>query len=227
MTEKMFDFDLETEDKEKENVDDLETQQRALLVLNGYKSMNLPSSSDYDCVVVCDGAYEKAEKELDKIDMVVGDFDSLGFVPTDVNTLVYPADKNLTDAELAINFLIEKGVDEVDIYWAEGFRIDHFLGNITLLKKCLDNGIVGSIKTELEEIYLINDMVELENILGKTISLLPFSESVHILSTKGLKYDASGLVLTNDQARGLSNVAISDNVEVSVEIGEALLIINK
>lgn len=200
---------------------------KGLLILNGDKSDLLPDENDYGMVVVADGAYEKSKEKIKNISCVVGDFDSLGYVPKNVGIMKLEPEKDYTDGEVGLLYLIEKGCDKVDIAWALGLRTDHFLGNLVLLKIAVDNGISARITSQNEDIYLIRDKIVLSGVLGKTISLLPFSETSHIIDGEGLKYKVNDLTLTKSETRGVSNVATEDTVKIDLGSGLLYVIVNK
>src|SRR5574344_646454 len=76
---------------------------------------------------------------------VIGDFDSLKNIPTDTPVVTYPAEKNETDGQLALDYAKSHGYGFVRIYGALGGRIDHILGNIGLLAYCKDIGLDAEI----------------------------------------------------------------------------------
>ncbi len=69
--------------------------------------------------------------------ILIGDFDSLSDVSLLLNREYkrYPVKKDDTDTELAIQYAIEHGYDEIDIYGAIGGRIDHFMAMLSILQK--------------------------------------------------------------------------------------------
>ena len=201
---------------------------KGLLVLNGDKSYQLPSTKNYDYVVVADGGYDKAKEQLERIDLLVGDMDSVLCEPTDgVEIIKLIPEKDYTDGEIAVLKMIEKGVDDLDIYWAMGGRCDHFLGNISLLGRCLENKCKARLVSNIEVIEIACGDFEMHGVSGKTISLFPFSEKLHILTSQGLKYPTEDLVLTQNVAMGISNVAQEDDVYIHAISGNYLVIINK
>ncbi|MBO7214853.1 MAG: thiamine pyrophosphokinase, partial [Clostridia bacterium] len=105
-----------------------------------FESVNL---DNYDLLICADKGYLYARNLGVKPNYILGDFDSLGFVPDGAET--YPVDKNYSDLELAINKAISLGATEIDGYFCVGGRLDHELFNISLLKKCKERGVVGRI----------------------------------------------------------------------------------
>ena len=67
----------------------------------------------------------------------------------------------------------------------------------------------------------------IENILQKTVSLLPLGGEAHILYNKGLFYPTDGLTLTYGSCRGISNVGTAENAEVFCDRGYLLAVVNE
>ena len=108
---------------------------KCVLVLNGEFS-NDYVFADNIFVIACDGAYKELKKRQIKADLVLGDFDSLGYIPQGAE--VFPAEKDMTDGEIGLYKAAELGFKEVDVICFGGKREDHFLGNLSLLIKALD-----------------------------------------------------------------------------------------
>jgi len=62
-----------------------------------------------------------------------------------VEILKFPAEKDMTDTELAVNTAIDRGYKNIVIIGGTGTRLDHTLSNIFLLKLMLDRGVKGRI----------------------------------------------------------------------------------
>lgn len=198
---------------------------KGILLLNG--EPYLEKIDDKNAFVTCcDGAYAWANGRV-RIDENVGDFDSLPYMPTPPPAEVYPSEKDFTDGEIALRKLIARGVDEVEIYGAGGGREDHFLGNLHLLYFAHMQGVKAKIITQNSIITIASGRVELNDIKGKTFSVLPFGGKVHIMYGRGFKYDYPES-LSYGECRGISNVGIEENG--TLEIGKtetALIIINR
>ncbi len=181
-----------------------------------------------DNVIFADAGYKFKHKVKGKnVLLVVGDFDSLKKAPQGENTLALQVEKNFTDGEVAIEKAKEFGATSVSIYGALGGRIDHVLGNISLLKKALDLGLKATIKGDDEDLFIIRKNGSFTANIGQTISIIPFGESCEFLSVNGLYYPLKNLTLTNGDTRGISNVASQNVIEYSIKNGQALVVINK
>lgn len=196
---------------------------KGIILLNGE-----PYSGEIDdsgaIILCCDGAYRWAKGRV-RIDKNIGDFDSLDILPEPPPEEIFPAEKDFTDGEIALKKLIDAGVDEIEIYGGGGGREDHFLGNLHLLYGGYKMGVKCTMITESSYIFPASGKILLGRYLGKTVSVLPFGNLLHIMDFKGLKY-AYPKTLTYGVCRGISNIVVGEDACLSVE-GVALIIVNR
>jgi len=171
--------------------------------------------------VCADGALEWAKQGGIEPDVCLGDFDSLGFIPD--GGVVYPAEKDLTDGEIALEYLLNKGVEQIEIYGGAGRRDDHYFGNVGLLYKAHIAGAHAVFCTDHTRFYLSEGRVLIKNKKGTVVSLVPLSKTAHIVEGKGFKYSLKEIVLTAGESRGLSNVVTLDEAEFTVAEGLCLV----
>lgn len=182
----------------------------------------IDASSCY--VLACDGGYKYCEKRGINVDAVIGDFDSLGFVPD--KALIFPKEKDFTDGEAAVDFALKKSeIKEIEFYNFGGKREDHFLGNLAVLAKGYALGFNVKAYTNYSQIYYTENEITLCGVKGKTVSLVPFCEKANILVNEGLKYNAVGKTLNAFSSLGISNVAVEDKVFIKVK-GRIFVIVN-
>ena len=155
----------------------------------------------------------------------MGDFVSLAYIPE--NAIVFPVEKNFTDGETALDILIKKGVEKVEIYGGGGGREDHFFGNMQLLFKAYKKGVKAVMHTAQSDIFCAGKNFELQKIKGKTFSLAPVGYSAHIINSSGVKYPLNNLTLHAGSCRGISNIALSDKVEINCDKGALYVFVNK
>jgi len=198
---------------------------KAILLLNGSPyGGRILSQGAY--VLCCDGAYDWAKDKL-KIDENLGDFDSLGYMPTPPPTEIYPSEKDYTDGEIAIHKLVKRGFDYIEIYGGSGGREDHFIGNLQLLYYAYKHGVSAKMINDKSEIFVAGGRIELKNIQGKTLSVFPFGGCLHISYSEGFKY-AYPREIGYGECIGVSNVCNSAKGVIELEQGCcALVIINK
>lgn len=196
---------------------------KGILLLNGE-----PYSGKIDdrgaIVYCCDGAYNWAKGRV-RIDKNIGDFDSIQGVPEPPPEEVFPAEKDYTDGELALKRLIAAGADEIEIYGGGGGREDHFLGNLQLLYLAQQSGVKCTMITDRSNIFPASGEISFGLYAGKTISVLPFGASLHIIDFKGFKY-AYPKTISYGECRGISNVVEKTFAYLKVD-GVALIIVNR
>ena len=177
-----------------------------------------------DFVVSADAGYERAKEKNIPVNLVVGDFDSLGYCPSDVPVCVVEKEKDFSDGELGVRQAALRNCSSLDIYGGMGGRIDHSLYNLHLLQIAKNLGLSAALRGDDYDVYLSDGNFLLTGEIGDIVSVVPFSESVHIIKAKGLKYPADGAVLTKNDTLGLSNECTEKNVFISIGEGSALII---
>ncbi len=190
--------------------------------LNGEGYLGQIEPADY--TVACDGGYKYCQRKGIKTDLVLGDFDSLGYTPE--NAVVYSCEKDFTDGEGAIE-RVKSFAKEIVFYNFGGGREDHFYGNLSLLIKSEKLGIKAKGITNNCEIYLVTDYIKINGVKNKTITIAPFGEKAHILKGKGLAYSVDELDLPSDKTVGISNVATENSVELKLKSGKIFVFVVK
>ena len=154
-------------------------------------------------------------------DVILGDFDSLGYVPED--SRVFPVEKDDTDAMLAVRLGLERGCRWFEFYGAlDGPRLDHTMANFQTLAYLATHGargvLIGKdyIATVLKE-ESISFPAEAEGIL----SLFCLGASAEV-SIEGLHYPLTHGTLTPDFPLGVSNHFIGKPARITVHDGLVL-----
>lgn len=197
---------------------------RGIILLNGEPYNSNIQKEDGDFAVCCDGAYNWAKAKIE-IDLVLGDFDSLSTPPE--GALIYPAVKDKTDGEIAALYLLSKGCKDIKIYGGGGLREDHFLGNLCLLYLIEKRGAAAEMINNKSKITLAMGRYAAAAKAGDILSVVPFTDKVHINESAGLKYPLKGLTLYKWSTRGISNILTNDNFYIEVGKGAALIILNE
>ena len=86
-----------------------------------------------DFFVFCDSGLKHMEGLGVKPDLIVGDFDSHEKPDTDVETIVLPREKDDTDTFFAAKEMVRRGFEEFLLVGVIGARLDHTLGNLSIL----------------------------------------------------------------------------------------------
>lgn len=183
-----------------------------------------------DIVVCCDGGFDKS----DRCDVLIGDMDSIRSLVAEkelnakgIEVVNLDRDKDFTDGEAGLKYLIEKGVKDILIYGLDGGRLDHIIGNIGLMSFALENG-ANSVVARCNNFtaYMLDKPTEINVEIGTTISISPFTDYVHIIKTKGLKYAINDGILKKNSSLSYSNLSTEKVVAIGVERGQCLVIVN-
>ncbi len=192
----------------------------AAVVLNGerYKGKII---ADY--IVGVDGGYDKTPY----CDIFVGDKDSVrGFVSCDKQILLN-VEKDESDMETAVNYLLANEIKNMHFYGVLGGRIDHVLANLGIMAKCVQNGINVVAYCNDCDIYMTSDSLKLAVVENSLISLSPFTDTVHIISLEGVKWELFDCDIYKTSSRTISNVAVKKQIQLNVDFGIVMVIVNK
>ena len=107
-----------------------------------------------DFIIAADKGYEYAQKLNLKVDLLIGDFDSLNQIPNDVEIIKLNPIKDDTDSLDAIKEGIKRGYESFIIYGALGNRLEHSLANLSLLIYLKNKGFAGKI-IDNGKIYIV------------------------------------------------------------------------
>ncbi len=187
---------------------------RAIVLLNGEPYRGAIEDGGA-LVLCCDGAYDWAKGRV-RIDVNLGDYDSLSYVPDPPPAQVYPSEKNYTDGELALQRAMAAGADVIEFYGGGGGREDHFLGNLHLLYAACRRGVRAVMVTNYARIFAAEGSVELCGLRGKTVSIVPFGGPAHILESGGLYYPLPDTFVYGS-TRGISNVITAERAYFKTE----------
>lgn len=153
--------------------------------------------------------------------LLIGDLDSA--LPetieyfSNIDIQQYPAEKDETDLELALNML-DLIQEKAIVYGALGGRIDHTLYNLSLLCRYPDR---LSFETEKETIFALPQHKTISCYPGQTISLIPLGNSALNVTTRGLKWELHNRTL-NQSFMSLSNICLGQSFEISFTDGQLL-----
>lgn len=158
-------------------------------------------------------------------DIVVGDFDSLGYTPDHPEAEVHPTEKDDTDTMLAVDKGIELGCDEFHIFGATGGRIAHTLGNLQVLAFLAEKDLAGYVYDRDTVITAAKNCTLNfgENASGY-ISLIPFGCDKANVTLKGLKYELEKADLPYNRPLGISNEFTGTKSEITVHSGTLIAV---
>ena len=139
---------------------------------------------DDDFVVFCDSGLKHLEQLQVKPSLIVGDFDSHENPNLDVETIVLPCEKDDTDTMFAVKEAIKRGFDNFLLIGVVGARLDHTLGNVSILLYLDSLGKKG---------YIIDDYSEMKIVSNEPISI---SDQYSFFSLLNITGCAKGITVT-------------------------------
>jgi thiamine pyrophosphokinase len=205
----------------------------AVVVANGILpdlALFAPLLAAADVVVAADGGARALLQAGWRPTTILGDMDSL---PPDLlatwcagggETLVFPPEKDETDLELGLRYVVQRGACRVAVLGALGGRVDHELANLLLLAAPLLDGIDAAVLDRRTRVVAIKDKLELAGRPGDLLSFLPVTASAAGIVTEGLKYRLNGDTLLLGPARGVSNVFVQERITVRLAAGVLLAV---
>ena len=176
-----------------------------------------------DIVIAADGGLAHLEQLPIVPDIILGDFDSLGYVPEGAE--VYPVEKDATDSMRAIKKGLELGCDTFYIYGAlEGKRVDHTMANFQALQYLAERGARGYLIGRRQLAPAIhNDSLQIPPYFIDYLSVFCMGKDATGVNIRGAQYELENATLTSGFPLGVSNRFIQKKVTVSVEDGTLLL----
>lgn len=178
-----------------------------------------------DFNVFCDSGLRHLEKLGVRPDLVVGDFDSHENPGLKTETIVLPCEKDDTDTVFAVKEAMRRGFDDFLLVGVIGARLDHTLGNVSILLMLDKAGKRGEIVDDYSEMKIVSDKTEYIDARFSYFSLLNISGKAKGVSIKGAKYPLENAEITCEYQYGISNEVIKgQKAEVSVKDGRLLLI---
>ena len=196
------------------------------------------------CVIFCAGGFETLAEDLGAEDYVIaadgglrhtqalgivpqavlGDFDSLGYVPEDAQ--VYPVEKDDTDSVLAVRKGLEQGCRRFVLYGAlDGPRLDHTVANLQTLLYLAEHGARGYLVGKHHIVTALrNETVVFPAGCTGIFSLFCFGETARGVTLTGLKYPLEDGSLESGFPLGVSNHFTGEPAEVSVKDGSLLIL---
>ncbi len=185
----------------------------------------IPSIDPDDYVIAVDAGYSRLNGV--KPDLVVGDFDSLGFVPEGETVVRLPVHKDDTDTLFAVKLALEKGYKKFVILGGVGERLDHTLANIQTLMYLTDRGAKGCLLGDDESMTMLkNGSLSFSGVPEGIVSVFAYGGTASGVTLAGLEYPLDRATLTIDYPLGVSNAFTGKPACVTVENGCLLVVWN-
>ena len=177
-----------------------------------------------DTVIAADKGIETVQKFGLVPNKIIGDFDSLGFVPQSGAVLQLPVRKDDTDVGYALRYAIENGAKQIFIYGAMGGKIDHTLANLQLCAAAAKQGVRVYLLSETQCAAALCCGTLYFPVSKGRISVFCHGEKASGVTLRGLSYELDNAELSADFPLGVSNEFIDAPAEITVANGTLLLI---
>ena len=202
--------------------------QRCVIVggadINNYEYIRSVLQDD-DFFIFCDSGLKHLEALRAAPGLIVGDFDSHENPRLDVETIVLPCEKDDTDTVYAVKEAVGRGFDEFLLIGVVGARLDHTLGNVSILLYLDSLGKRGSIIDDYSEMEIVSDAPVPVSDRYAFFSLLNITGCARGITITGAKYPLCEAEIACEYQYGISNEVLpGQTAAVSVRNGKLLLI---
>lgn len=196
------------------------------------------------CVIFCAGGFDALAEPITKEDVIIaadggvrhtaalgitpqillGDFDSLGYVPKGAE--LYPVEKDDTDAMLAIKRGLALGCTEFILYGSlDGDRLEHTVANFQALQYLSDRGVKGTLVGLHQIVTMVkSDILRFPAHFEGYVSVFCMGQDATGVSIENLHYNVENTTLTAGFPLGVSNRFVGKEGRISVKNGSLLLI---
>ena len=177
-------------------------------------------------VVAADSGADIARNLGLRVDVVVGDFDSVTPAGAAAATEQrrFPTDKDATDLALALAEACDRGAASISVVGGGGGRLDHLLANVAVLAgdglaSVRVDALMGSAR-----LWVVRRAETIRGTVGDLVTLLAHGGPVVGIHTTGLRWALAGETLEAGSSRGVSNVFVAPEATVTLESGVILAI---
>ena len=187
-----------------------------------FDKLAMPLASD-DYVLAADGGLAHVRKLGLPPDGIIGDFDSLGFVPTGAE--VFPVEKDDTDAMLAARKGLELGFRDFLFYGSlDGPRLDHTIANFQTLQFLANHDARGYLVGRDYIITVVKkETIRFEAGAEGILSVFCLGTDAHGVTLEGLYYPLKNGTLTSGFPLGVSNHFTEQAASITVTDGNLLV----
>ena len=177
-----------------------------------------------DYIIAADGGVAHTEKLGIVPDAILGDFDSLGYVPE--GAAVFPVEKDDTDAMLAVRRGLDLNFREFVLYGSlDGPRLDHTVANFQTLQYLADHGARGILVGKAFLVTAVkNGTLSFPAGAEGTVSVFCMGSDARGVTLEGLYYPLENGTLRSGFPLGVSNHFTGKAAKITVQDGSLLIL---
>ena len=184
---------------------------------------NILKKDDY--IMMCDSGLKHMQALGVTPDLIVGDFDSHCNPQMDVETIVLPCEKDDTDTFFAVKEGLKRGFCDFLLLGAAGGRLDHTLGNVSILMYLDSLGKTAVLADDYADMEIVSRKAAYIEDSYRYFSLLNISGKAKGVGIENAKYPLDNAEITCEYAYGVSNEVLpGKTAKVTVADGKLLLI---
>ena len=180
-----------------------------------------------DLCIAADSGYHTAKALGERMDLLLGDFDSIGDIPHDGGFEIQqvPAEKDYTDTQLAVEIAIDRGADDIVIIGGLTGRLDHTLSTLAILEELHARGLHGYITDgQSRAHYMKSSSTLIARSAYKYLSILAADEVIKGLDIEGCKYPLKRATLRRRHQFAVSNEITGNVAFIAVKKGGVYII---
>lgn len=183
-----------------------------------------------ELVIAADAGYLTARRLKVDVDVMVGDFDTLGEIdiPDGVEYIRLPAEKDVTDSQYAVELALERGGGELVIVGGLEGRLDHTLSLLAILQRLWERkkGRIPTLLTNGKNRvrFLRDSGVILAREQYRYFSLIAVDERVKGITLEGCKYPLEKGEIYRNHQWAISNEIVGNCALIEVRRGGVLVI---
>ena len=180
-----------------------------------------------DLCIAADQGYHTAKALGERIDLLLGDFDSIGSVPRDegVEIRQVPAEKDYTDTQLAVEIALERGAEDIVIIGGLSGRLDHTLSTLAILEDLYARGVYCTVTDGQNRArYMKSTSTLIARSPYKYLSIIAADEVVKGVDIEGCKYPLKKATLRRSHQFAVSNEIMGNVAFISVKKGGVFMI---
>ncbi len=179
-----------------------------------------------DLCIAADSGYKNAKALGESVDILLGDFDSLGEQkPENVKIVTVPAEKDFTDTQLAVKTALENGADDIVIIGGLSGRLDHTMANLGLLQKLWELRVHAIATDGHNRVrYIDSSSTLIAKSQYKYVSIIPVDKKIKGVDIEGCKYPLKNATLTRNDTLAVSNEVTGNCALIAVRKGACYVI---
>ena len=178
-----------------------------------------------DYAIYCDSGLRHREALELAPDLIVGDFDSHPDPHLPVETITLPREKDDTDTVYAVKEALKRGFEDFLLLGVVGGRLDHSLGNVSILLYLDSLGKRGLIVDDYSEMEIVSRQEAEVGPEYPYFSLLNISGTARGITLENAKYPLKDAEIRCDYQYGVSNEPLpGKTARICLKEGQLLLI---